>query len=105
MQNIMANIAYFIQANQWLTYALLVWSLAWKGLALWKAARKNHFYWFLGLLLVNTLGLGEILYIFVFSKMNSPSAPKWPFFGKKDSTEKKIMEMESEIETIESEKK
>ena len=49
--------------------AILIWSLVWKGLALWKAARKNSLVWFIILLVVNTVGILEILYIFVFSKM------------------------------------
>ena len=48
---------------------VLVWSLVWKGLALWKSARRGENIWFIVLLLVNTLGILEILYIYVFSKM------------------------------------
>ena len=51
----------------------LVWSLLWKGIALWKAARKNHLVWFIILLVVNTLGIIEILYIFLFSKIKLES--------------------------------
>ncbi|OGE74562.1 MAG: hypothetical protein A3K06_01330 [Candidatus Doudnabacteria bacterium RIFCSPHIGHO2_01_52_17] len=47
---------------------LIVWVLIWKGLALWKAARRGEWIWFVILLLVNTLGILEILYIFVFSR-------------------------------------
>jgi len=47
----------------------LLWSLAWKGVALWKAARAGSKPWFIVLLVVNTLGILEMLYIFVFSKM------------------------------------
>jgi hypothetical protein len=50
-----------------------VWSLAWKAVALWMAARRNQKIWFGALLLVNLMGILEILYIFVFSKMK-PSA-------------------------------
>ena len=39
-----------------------------KGLALWRAARNNSKAWFVVLLLVNTLGLLEILYIAVFGR-------------------------------------
>jgi len=46
-----------------------LWSLTWKGFALWKAAKKNSIPWFIILLAVNTMGILEILYIFVFSKM------------------------------------
>ena len=48
---------------------LLVWSLIWKGFALWKAARNGSKPWFIILLVLSTLGILEILYIFVFSKM------------------------------------
>lgn len=47
---------------------LAIWSLVWKGWALWKAARSGAKIWFVILLLVNTLGILEILYIFIFSK-------------------------------------
>mgnify|MGYP001559486187 CR=1 FL=1 len=47
---------------------LLLWSLFWKGLALWKSARGSHKWWFVILLLVNTAGILDILYIYVFSK-------------------------------------
>jgi methionyl-tRNA synthetase len=47
-----------------------IWSLVWKGFALWKSAQKKSIVWFVVLLIINTLGILEILYIFVFSKMN-----------------------------------
>ena len=47
---------------------ILIWSLVWKGFALWRAARKNSPVWFVILLIVNTIGILEILYLFVFSK-------------------------------------
>jgi hypothetical protein len=42
-----------------------------KGLALWKAAKNNHKGWVVALLVLNTLAILEILYIFVFSKKKS----------------------------------
>ena len=47
---------------------LIVWSLVWKGMALWKAARVGHKGWFVALLIINTLGILDILYIYFFSK-------------------------------------
>lgn len=47
---------------------LVVWSLAWKGYGLWKAAKNHHTAWFVAILLLNTAGVLEILYIYVFSK-------------------------------------
>ncbi len=55
----------------WLITVILIWSLAWKLWALWKSARKTHLMWFIVLGLVNTAGILEILYIFVFSKFKS----------------------------------
>ena len=46
-----------------------IWTLIWKGLALWKSCKKNHYIWFIILLVFNTLGILEILYIFLFSKI------------------------------------
>lgn len=51
----------------WLLLAV-VWTLPWKGVALWKAARKSDKWWFIALLVINTLALLEILYIFVISE-------------------------------------
>ena len=50
---------------------LAIWSLIWKGIALWKAARNSAKVWFVVLLIFNTVGILEILYIFVFSKKRS----------------------------------
>ncbi len=46
----------------------MVWTLPWKGVALWRAARNRHLVWFVVLFLVNTLALLEIVYIFGFSR-------------------------------------
>jgi len=47
---------------------LIVWSLVWKGLALWKAARLNQKVWFIILLIVNTAGILEIIYYFLIAR-------------------------------------
>lgn len=47
---------------------LLTWALYWKGMALWKAARAGSRNWFIALLLIQTVGILDILYIYVFSK-------------------------------------
>ena len=40
----------------WILIILSLWSLPWKGWALWKSAKANDKWWFILLLLVNTLG-------------------------------------------------
>ncbi len=53
----------------WLVISLAaVWSMAWKGVALWRAGRNSHLVWFILLFIVNTLGILEIIYIFAFSQ-------------------------------------
>lgn len=47
---------------------LAIWVLIWKGVALWKAAENKSKPWFVVLMLVNTVGILEIIYIFFFSK-------------------------------------
>jgi len=48
---------------------LLLWSIVWKGLALWHSARRNEPWWFLALILINTMGILEIVYLFVVLKL------------------------------------
>jgi hypothetical protein len=47
---------------------LALWSVFWMGWALWKAAKNGSKAWFIVLLLVHTMGILDILYIFIFSK-------------------------------------
>lgn len=55
-------------ANPWVLLAILVWTLPWKGVALWRAARADSRNWFVWLFILNTFAILEILYIFIFSK-------------------------------------
>jgi hypothetical protein len=48
--------------------ALTIWDLFWRGKALWRAAKNNSLYWFIALLVVNSLGILPIIYIYFFSK-------------------------------------
>jgi hypothetical protein len=53
-----------------------LWTIPWKGVALWKAVKNGNKVWFVVLLLLNTLAILEILYIFVFSKMSQKNQNK-----------------------------
>ena len=46
----------------------IVWTLVWKGLALWRSAELRQKYWFIAILLINTLGILEIIYLFVVAR-------------------------------------
>lgn len=53
---------------------LMVWSLVWKGWALWKAAKNDSKGWFIALLILNTVGILEIIYIFLVAKSSKTKA-------------------------------
>ena len=42
---------------------ILLWSMFWKGLALWHTARNKQKIWFVLLLIINTIGILEIFYL------------------------------------------
>jgi hypothetical protein len=48
-------------------FLILVWTLPWKGVALWKSAKNGHKKWFIVMLVLNTVALLEIVYIFYFA--------------------------------------
>ena len=62
-----------------LIITITVWSLYWKGRSLWTASKANSLKWFIALLILNTIGILDILYIFYFSKK-----------GQKDEVDKSI---------------
>jgi len=54
--------------NAWILLLIILWTLPWKGVALWKAGRNGQKIWFIALLMFNTLALLPIIYLFYFSK-------------------------------------
>lgn len=57
-----------ILENPILLLFLVAWSLFWKGLALWRAAKNDQRNWFIAILIVNTVGILEIIYLGWFAK-------------------------------------
>lgn len=47
---------------------LMIWSLIWKGLALWRAAHTGNKRWFVVFLIFNTVGILEIIYLYFLNK-------------------------------------
>lgn len=66
----------FLRENSVLIILLALWTIPWKGVALWKAAQSRNKRWFIVLLLINTLAVLEILYIFIFSKKRNSKSEK-----------------------------
>lgn len=49
-------------------FAALLWTIPWKGYALWVAAKNSHKWWFIALLVINTVAILEIIYIFAVGR-------------------------------------
>ena len=47
---------------------VLLWTIPWKLYAVWMAAKRDQKKWFVALLLLNTLAILEIFYIFKIAK-------------------------------------
>ena len=58
----------FLIENPWIIWLIILWTLPWTGIALWKAAKNSHKKWFIVLLVINSMAVLEIIYIFFFSK-------------------------------------
>lgn len=71
------NFLYFPTAPQFALplILILIWTVTLKGVALWYAARANQKWWFIALLILNTLGLLEIAYLIWFRPENKNSNP------------------------------
>jgi hypothetical protein len=47
---------------------LILWELVWKGIALWYSARLGKMWWFVALLLINSVGLLPIFFLWYTRK-------------------------------------
>lgn len=56
------------QISPVLLFVLFLWSLLWKGIALWKAVKNEQRNWFVVMLVINSIGILEIAYLFFFAK-------------------------------------
>ena len=54
--------------NPWILLIVVLWSIPWKGVALWKAARLGSKTWFVVLLVLNTLAILDIIFIYFVAK-------------------------------------
>ena len=70
-----SNYAVGIGAPAWihtfgpLLFLLVIWSIFWKGLALWHSGQRTQAGWFIALLIINTAGILEIIYLFAILKL------------------------------------
>ncbi|MEX2029205.1 MAG: DUF5652 family protein [Candidatus Paceibacterota bacterium] len=47
---------------------ITIWTIIWKAYAVWLAVKHSHKKWFLALIILNTVGLLEIFYVFKIAK-------------------------------------
>ncbi|MFA7653504.1 MAG: DUF5652 family protein [Candidatus Magasanikbacteria bacterium] len=55
---------------------LMIWSVIWKGIALWRAGRNNQLGWFIAIMIINTLGILEIVYLLTAGKKKDVAVTK-----------------------------
>ncbi|MFP4458802.1 MAG: DUF5652 family protein [Candidatus Zixiibacteriota bacterium] len=46
---------------------LAIWDAVWKAIGMWKAARRDDILWFLLCLILNTIGILPIIYIYAIA--------------------------------------
>ena len=52
----------------WVLLLIMLWVLPWKGYSMWLAAQRKDKKWFLILLIINSLAILDIIYIFFVAK-------------------------------------
>lgn len=55
---------------------LTVWTVVWKIYSVWNAAKHNNKKWFILLLLLNTAGILDMIYIFKILKKDTKEVKK-----------------------------
>jgi hypothetical protein len=58
----------YILTNEWIFIVIMIWTLPWKAYALWLSARRGEKKWFLVLLVLNTVAILDLYYIFGVAK-------------------------------------
>ncbi|MDD5032761.1 MAG: DUF5652 family protein [Candidatus Pacebacteria bacterium] len=64
----MTDLPFLASQSYWILFLVAAWTIPWKGVALWKAARFGQKWWFIALLVLNTLAILEIIYIFFVAR-------------------------------------
>ena len=62
------NVLFANNGFAWIFLPIMIWTLVWKGGSVWIASKNNQKGWVLALLVFNTVGILEIVYIFYVAK-------------------------------------
>ena len=57
-----------VEQHKVIFFLLVLWIVFWKALAMWHAARQDQKVWYIIFIFVNTLGILEIIYLFLTLK-------------------------------------
>lgn len=60
----------FFMGNSWILSLIMLLIIPIKGYALWISARKGQKWWFIALLVVNSLAILELVYLFAIAKIH-----------------------------------
>ena len=72
LDNLMAYSAGFVL----LFVVIMIWSVIIKAIAMWRAARNSHKAWYVVMLLINTAGILEVIYLLTDGKKSSKAESK-----------------------------
>lgn len=50
---------------------IVIWTIFWKGIALWHAVKRGEKKWFVFILVLNTFSILELIYLFYIVKIKS----------------------------------
>ncbi len=64
-------------------FVLIIWEAFWKGIGLWKSAKKGDLVWFLAIFLINFLGLIPIIYLWKTKQLKPVLKDVQTFFKSK----------------------
>ena len=89
--NIFENLVTTISNNPILLVIYSLYTVTLKGLALWRAAKNTHKYWFVGILILNLFAstkVGLVIFFLIPAPLINPwtkvvlPVPKWPLKAK-----------------------
>lgn len=55
---------------------LTIWSVLWKCYSVWHAAKNGHKKWFIALVILNTIGILDMIYVFRILKKDFKTVKK-----------------------------
>ncbi len=78
-----------------------LWELAWKGVALWHAARSNQIRWYIAIIIFNTIGILPIVYLMFFKPNTTCVCTTRPTHVQRDIVSKLGTEQKTNVNVVE----